>query len=232
MPQREMGFRPYSRVYPSEEVVKLFPIGCLYPAQPDEMPKDLLRRAQTEMRKQNYRIRQNFVADKLMKGKFSACIEGLEFFPKLITEQQATESVRGIQSQRRLLYNSWDIEGVAVSSAPKRAESNSRKNRFVKYEIILHPRKSFRRQTTFSFWSRCCIRNITQNTYQQITPQSFFVLIFRWHFKSFESETDFTRVTQIKLVNKISGAVENCQVNLYFWTGIQEKIYSLQSKVF
>ena len=47
------------------------------------------------------------------------------------------------------------------NNIPKIYKCNSRKNRFVKYEIILHPRKSFRRQTTFSFWSRCCIRNIT-----------------------------------------------------------------------
>ena len=71
MPQREMGFRPYSRVYPSEEVVKLFPIGCLYPAQPDERPNDFC--AWTQLRGENRinRIRQNFVVEELLKRKIS-----------------------------------------------------------------------------------------------------------------------------------------------------------------
>jgi hypothetical protein len=75
------------------------------------------------------------------------------------------------------------------------------------------------------------IRNLV-STPDKDSAQLYNFVRFRWHCKSFESETDFKRETRIKLVNKISGAVENCQINLYFWTGIHEKFYVLQSKVF
>ena len=75
------------------------------------------------------------------------------------------------------------------------------------------------------------VRNLV-STPNKDSAQLYNFVRFRWHCKSFESETDFKRETRIKLVNKISGAVENCQINLYFWTGIHEKFYVLQSKVF
>ena len=65
------------------------------------------------------------------------------------------------------------------------------------------------------------IRNLV-STPDKDSAQLYNFVRFRWHCKSFESETDFKRETRIKLVNKISGAVENCQINLYFWTGIHE----------
>ena len=75
------------------------------------------------------------------------------------------------------------------------------------------------------------IRNLV-STPDKDSAQLYNFVRFRWHCKSFESETDFKRETRIKLVNKISEAVENCQINLYFWTGIHENFYVLQSKVF
>ena len=110
MPQREMGFRPYSRVYPSEEVVKLFPIGCLYPAQPDERPNGFCAWTQQRGKNRINRIRQNFVAEELLKRKnFRPGLRAWNL-SSFITEQEAMKSVRAILSQEISLYYRWAIE--------------------------------------------------------------------------------------------------------------------------